>query len=298
MGIVDRALEKIRQAQRPADARAQTTGASSGSKLPTERRRSSPPAKSRREHSVVSAQRIAVDQDRLSAAGLRAPPHEAWLIAEQYRQIKRPLIANASGRGNIPAANRHVIMVASAMPGEGKTFTAVNLAFSIASEKDVSVLLIDADVPKPQITKLFAPAESTGLLDALQDETLDVESLILPTDTEGLSLLPVGRRHVNATESLASERMRTLITRLGERDPQRIVLLDSPPLLLTTESRALAAIAGQVVLVVCAAQTAQQTLLDALSFLEGRTVALVLNQNTNVEPTGYYYGDEQLKPPG
>jgi protein-tyrosine kinase len=289
MGIVDKALEKLRQAQQPAEAHPQATGSAL--------RRSSALAKSRKEPSLVPVQRIVIDQDKLMSAGVRPPLHEAWQIAEQYRQIKRPLIANASGRGITPVANRHVIMVASAMPGEGKTFTAVNLAYSIASEKDVNVLLIDADVPKPQLTKLFALTGSAGLLDALQDEPVDVESLILATDTPGLSLLPVGRRQANATELLASERMRTLVTRLGEHDPQRIVLLDSPPLLLTTESRALAAVAGQVVLVVCAGQTAQQTLLDALNHLEGCTVALVMNQNTNLERTGYYYGNEQPRPP-
>jgi protein-tyrosine kinase len=290
MGIVDRAIEKMRRAQRATEDRNQGAAAASAG-MPV--RRALPSRKPVRETVPVVTRRIDVDQVKLVTAGLRPPPHEAWQISEQYRQIKRPLIANATGRGATPLTNRHVIMVASALAGEGKTFTAINLAYSIASERDVNVLLVDADAPKPHISKLFASDESEGLMDALQDESLDVESLVLTTDSPGLSVLPIGRRNTQATELLASDRMRTLVTKLGECDPRRIVLLDSPPLLLTTESRALAAIAGQVVLVVCAAQTAQQTLLDALSFLESSRVALVLNRNTRGTQTGYYYGDQQ-----
>ena len=165
----------------------------------------------------------------------------------------------------------------------------------MAREKDISVLLVDADSSKPQISKLLGAAESPGLLDLLQNEHLDVESVILRTNVPGLSLLPSGKHNEQATELLASERMRALLTRLAQSDSRRMVLLDSPPLLLTTEARALAAVAGQVVLVVRAAHTDQQTVLDALSYLEGRSVALVLNQNMNAAPTAYYGYAETAK---
>jgi len=301
MSIVEKTLEKMREARRPAPAGTRVPQAVFGAVAPIEPTRAEPSTQSAPEASPT--RRIAIDQNGLREAGLLPPMHQSRQIAEQYRQIKRPLIANAvQGGGTLP--NAHVVMMASAMPQEGKTFTAINLAFSMAREKDINVLLVDGDTPKPQISHLFGAADSPGLLDVLEDGKLDVGSLILPTDVPGLALLPAGKRRENATELLASERMRALVTRLGERDPRRIVLLDSPPLMLTTESRALAAVAGQIVLVVRAAHTAQQTVLDALSYLEGRSVALVLNQNMNAAPTGYYYygygetGDAQKESSG
>jgi len=127
-----------------------------------------------------------------------------------------------------------------------KTFTSINLALSIARERDVSVLIMDADVAKPHISRIFGIDQEPGLLDALADDDLDIESLVLPTDVPGLSMLPAGHHHEAATELLASARMSQLIARLTVRDPRRIVLLDSPPLLLSSESRALVQIAGQV----------------------------------------------------
>jgi len=151
------------------------------------------------------------------------------------------------------------------------------------------VLLMDADVAKPHISKLFGVDSDEGLMDVLKDPTLDVESLILPTDVPGLSILPAGRRSENATELLTSERMRAVVAQIGAHDSHRIVLFDSPPLLLTTESLALAEVVGQIVVVVRAGETSQQKVLDALSYLEGRAVSLILNQSMNTAPTGYYY---------
>jgi protein-tyrosine kinase len=301
MSIVEKTIAKMREGPRPAATRASASEPVFGALAPVDTHRASQSEKTDRATSSA-ARRILIDQDGLRAAGLLPPAHQARQIAEQYRQIKRPLIANAIGRGTTALSNAHVIMMASALPGEGKTFTAINLGFSMAQEKDISVLLVDADTPKPQISKLLGAAESPGLLDVLQNEHLDVESMILPTDVPGLALLPAGKHHEHATELLASERMDVLMARLAQKDSRRIVLLDSPPLLLTTESRALAAVAGQVVLVVRAGHTAQQTVLDALSYLEGRSVALVLNQNMSVAPTAYYGYEEpanaQAESPG
>ena len=234
---------------------------------------------------------IEVNRDALRAAGLLPPEHQERQISDEYRQIKRPLIANAIGRGVPKVPNGHLIMTASALPGEGKTFTSINLAFSLALEKDISVLLVDADVPKPHISRIFGVDQEPGLLDVLTDESRDVESLIVPTDVPGLSLLPVGRRSETATELLASAHMERTVARLGAYDPGRIVLLDSPPLLLTSESRALAGIVGQVVMVVKAGVTLQQAVLDAISHLgENKSIGLVLNQCATTSAEGYYYG--------
>ncbi|MGH8324579.1 MAG: P-loop NTPase, partial [Steroidobacteraceae bacterium] len=156
---------------------------------------------------AASGRVVSVNVAGLRVAGLLAPEHEERQLAQQYRQIKRPLIANAIGRGAPRLPNGHLVMVASAMPGEGKTFTAINLALSMSIEKDAHVLLVDADVAKPHISTLLGVPDAPGLLDVLRDPGLDVESVILQTDVPNLSFLPAGTRSEEATELLASARM-------------------------------------------------------------------------------------------
>jgi len=114
--------------------------------------------------------------------------------------------------------------------------------------------------------------------------------VIVATDLPGLSFLPAGRQEANATELVASARMHQVVSRLGSDNPARLVLFDSAPLLVTTESQALAHFAGQVLLVVHADQTPQHVVFDALETLaEDKPVFLVLNQNTRHSHSGYYY---------
>lgn len=234
---------------------------------------------------------ISIDQKALRVAGLLAPKHQEREIASQYRHIKRPLIAAAMGKGEEPVANGRLIMVASALPGEGKTFTTINLAFSMAMEKDLHVVLVDGDVAKPQISKMFGADAERGLLDAVIDPAIELERLILPTDVPNLWLLPAGTRSDRATELLASERMVEAMSLLLRRDERRIFLFDSPPLLLSTEAPALAEVAGQIVVVVLAGFTEHHVLIDALNRLpEGCSPALVLNQSTLKRAGYYYYG--------
>jgi len=180
--------------------------------------------------------------------------------------------------------------MASALPSEGKTFTAINLALSMALEKDISVLLIDADVAKPHISCTFGVENEPGLMDLLRDEATTVESVILPTDVPNLCILPAGRRSDTATELLASHRMEAIVSYIAASDPMRIALIDSPPLLLTSESRALAQSVGQVVVVVRAGFTPQRAVLDAISYIgEDKSIGLILNQSTHAAAAGYYY---------
>jgi protein-tyrosine kinase len=240
------------------------------------------------------ARTVTIDQVALRAAGLLPPEHQAEQLARQYRQIKRPLIAKALGRGTAPIPAGNLIMVASAMPGEGKTFMSLNLAFSMRLEKDIRVVLVDGDVANPQISRLLGVDKERGLLDVVRDPSIDIDSVILPTDVSGLSVLPAGRRADNATELLASARMREIAAHLAGRDPLRIALVDSPPLLLTTESHALSEVMGQVVIVVRADQTPQQAVLDAVDHLEeGKPIALVLNQSMHHPTASYYYNTNE-----
>ena len=239
---------------------------------------------------VVSRQ-VDLDLDEMAAAGLVSPNAPRSHIADQYRVIKRPLIANAMGKGAVPIANGNLIMVTSAVAGEGKSFTALNLAMSIATELDNTVMLVDADVARPSILRMLGLPASRGLLDLLVDDKAELSQVLLKTNIDKLTLLPSGTPHTRATELLASDAMTLLIEDISKRYSDRIVIFDSPPLLLTTESRVLASHMGQIVVVVHAEKTLQSDVEHALSTIEACPVKMmVLNQAKAGGVGGYGYG--------
>lgn len=234
---------------------------------------------------------VQLDLNALMAQGFVTPNASRSAIADQFRVIKRPLLANATGKGAAPIANGNLIMVTSAMPGEGKSFTAINLAMSIAMELDYRVLLVDADVARPSLMKELGLPVSKGLLDMLLDEHIEMSDVLLRTNVDKLSLLPSGTPHPRATELLASDAMTALIEEMGKRYPDRIIIFDSPPLLLTTESRVLATHMGQVVVVVQAEKTLQSQVRHAMTTIEACPIKLVvLNQARGGDQDAYGYG--------
>jgi protein-tyrosine kinase len=241
------------------------------------------------EDSSKAAHRLVIDVNALRAAGYLPEQGVDRLFADHYRRIKRPLIEKALS-GDAAGGEPRIMMVASAVPGDGKTFTSVNLAFSMARERDISVLLIDSDVAKHHITEIFGLRERKGLLDALIDPSLDPETLVVPTSLRGFSILPAGSRVEGTTELISSSRMRQIVTSLCARSPRRILLLDSPPLLVTNEGQSLVKLAGQVVLVVRAGETPRHAVQAAIGmFDEKQAGGVILNQVT-AGLTGGYYG--------
>ena len=234
---------------------------------------------------------VAIDRQRLLGLDMLPPESQEHEIATQLRTVKRPLLRYAFESGETVGAPRHTIMVASALPGDGKTFTSLNLALSLAMELDLTVLLVDADALKPQLTRALQLEREPGLLDLLAKPELRAEDTILATDVPRLYVLPAGTHSERSAELLASARMSELVTHLAGLCGRGIVLFDSPPVLLTNESRSLSAMLGQVVLVVRAGVTPQQAVLDAVGLLgEGRHISVVLNGADLKGPAGYYYG--------
>ncbi len=228
---------------------------------------------------------------RLHRMGVVSPDAEKSQIAEEFRIIKRPLIANAFGQGTARVKNGNLIMVTSSLPGEGKSFCALNLAISMAMEMDRTVLLIDADVAKPRIPEYLGIHADKGLLDVLQDKDLKLSDVMIRTDIAKLTVLPAGRTYKRATELLASAAMTRLIEDIGNRYPDRIILFDSPPLLATSESSVLATHMGQIVMVVEAEKTSQDAVREALSHIQScEVVSMLLNKTTPTPGADYYYG--------
>jgi protein-tyrosine kinase len=291
VSLVERALQKIQASDRAKRAAAPATNVVVGEVVARTDLR---PAPAPKPAPPINPNRVVkVDRDALRASGLLPPVEQERMLADQYRAIKRPLIREAFETPAGHGAPRQLIMIASALPGDGKTFTGVNLAMSMAREADHAVVLVDGDVIKPHLSKLFGIDREPGLLDVLADPKLDIRSVILPTDIPGLSLVPAGTASETATEMLASARMGEVMQQLVSWDPSGIVLFDSLPILLTSEARVLSSLMGQIVMVIKAGGTPQQAVSDSIEALgAGKKTWLVLNQAETSGPLGYYYGSQ------
>lgn len=257
-----------------------------------------PSSGQRREQPVSTASAISkvIDLDRVAmkAAHLHVPGGEPSPQTEQFRLMKRPLIRNVAALKEQGQSRSNLIMVTSALAGEGKSFTAANLAISIASELDHTVLLVDSDVARPSLPRLLGFRPGEGLLDVLEGKSV-LADVLLKTDIEKLSILPSGSPRPRATELLASEAMRGLLDEIAGRYPDRIVVFDSPPLLLTTEAGELAAHMGQIVVVVQADRTPQADVERALGLIADHPVRLLMLNQVHAKMMqgpgyGYAYG--------
>jgi len=235
-----------------------------------------------------------IDLEFLKRSLYLTPDQTRSTLGEQYRSIKRPLLRNARGRSAAPIERGNLIMVTSALPGEGKSFTAMNLAMSIALERDVTVLLVDSDVIKQSLSRLLGLQSHEGLIDVLVDNQVSLGDVIVNTDVPKLRVLPAGQMHLHSTELLASEGMQRLTDELAERYSDRIVVFDGPPLLATTEAAVVAHFVGQVVLVVEAGRTPPQVVADAVATIgSDQVVGTVLNKSRTSlggDQYGEYYG--------
>jgi exopolysaccharide/PEP-CTERM locus tyrosine autokinase len=291
VSLVERALQKIQQGDRAKRAAAPEPSVVVGEVVARSELR---PAPAPKPAPPINPNRVVkVDRDALRSSGLLPPVAQEKMLADQYRAIKRPLIRAAFEKPEHEGPPSQLIMIASALPGDGKTFTGVNLAMSMARETDHSVVLVDGDVVKPHLSKLFGIDREPGLLDVLADETLDIRSVILPTDIPGLSLVPAGTASDTATEMIASARMSHIMQQLVAWNPSGLVLFDSLPILITSEARVLSSLMGQIVMVIKAGGTPQQAVADSLEALgKDKKVWLVLNQAETSGPLGYYYGSQ------
>ena len=239
-----------------------------------------------------AARQFALDRNRLRALGLITPDGERTPLAESFRRIKRQILAKVEKpKPGAPPAN--LVMVTSALAGEGKTFCAINLAISMALERDRTVLLVDADVARPSVSRVLGLHAEGGLMEVLLDRHVDFGDVLCKTDIGGLTVLPAGTAHQHATELLASDAMRGLLRDMAERYHDRIVVFDSPPLLAASEAGALASHVGQIVMVVEAGKTSETSLKQALGRIDtSRVTGLLLNkvENTPLEYSYDVYG--------
>ena len=232
-----------------------------------------------------------VDLDDIQSRGFLTPNTKRNKLVEEFRLIKRMLLSRRWDQGELPG---NTILVTSALPSEGKTNTAVNLAMSMAAEEDLTVLLVDADFIKPDALRQLGIYAKKGLIDVVENPDLDIADVMMRTNIPNLTVIPAGQLHDRCTELLASTRMHQVVADLAHRYEDRIIIFDSPPVLVTTESTALASHMGQILFVVQAERTKREAVQNALELLgEGPQIGMMLNRapaQFGASDFGSYYG--------
>jgi len=232
-----------------------------------------------------------VSRKHLRDQGMIVPEGSVTALLEEFRIVKRQLLvqsAELARAGMGRAAQR--VLIGSPLPGEGKTWSAVNLALAIAAERESEVVLVDADFAKPSVLSTLGLPGGPGLMDALADPAIDVAQCVLGTDIPGLWVLPAGHATNADTEYLASSRTRAVLDRLTEGAPHRMVIFDSPPALAASPAAELAKYVGQALVIARADQTGQSALEDAISLLSAcPNIQLLLNA-VRFSPSGRRFG--------
>lgn len=282
-------IEKAEAQQRESNATAETT--------PTEQ--------ALIEEGRVKNEELVISNELLNQKGMISSSRQSRKIRDEYRHIKLKLLHHAFGSAASAHDKGNLIMVTSANPGDGKTFTSINLALSIALEQDKTVLLVDADVLKPSVMKVLELKNRAGLMEYLSGEAKSVADVIHPTNIPNLRIMPAGLPHDLSNELLTSAKMATLAQELADRYPDRVVVFDSPPLLGINETKVMSSLVGQAIIVVQQDTTKMTAIEDAISELD-RNLAIGFVMNKVVRGAlglygyggygygyGYGYGDAE-----
>ena len=241
---------------------------------------------------------LVLDRTRLASFGITLPSSARSRTVEEFRLVKRNLMA--AWQSDLIADRRtsRLIMVTSARPGEGKTFSALNLALAFASERDVKALLVDIDTQHPGLPKIIGIPEDQGIVDILAGD-LTLAEVLIQTDIPNLTILPAGRGGPHVPELFSSRQMSALLEELTQRFDDRFIIIDTPPCMASSDAAALAPLVGQIVFVIEACNTQQGEIEAALSPVGAcPRVSLLLNKSDTFSSehfgsygsSGYRYG--------
>ena len=248
---------------------------------------------------IVAGSSVTIDPAALQDAGMLPPDKGALMVRNQFRRLKWTLLDEIESARNKGLPQAGALMISSALPGEGKTFTSINLVMSLAREENHRVILVDADVAKGHVSALFGLGDRTGLVDLLSDPKLSVADVLVQTNVDRLFILPAGKFRSDVPELMASSRMQQVVNELIGGDRRRVVVFDTSPVLATNAAQVLARTLPQILMVVRAEHTSQTAVLDAIELLDKTKVAAVLNQshlaatNDNYNQGYGYYGNEE-----
>ena len=249
--------------------------------------------------SVPAGDIVEINVDRLERSGLVTPQGGRKRLVDEFRIIKRSILRTAFEREDSVERFRNLVMVTSANSGEGKTSTSISLAMSVASERDRPVLLIDLDPVRQDLSRTLGaarrPGDRKGLFDLIGDENVELGDVLLPTSVPQLDLLPTGKDSPLSNELLSGSKMKELMEDLSHWYRDGLVIIDTPPVLASTEPNVLAMYVGQTVVVVEANRTERSAIDEALGLIEQcDCISFVLNKSSSAE-TPYQYGRYQTR---
>ena len=232
------------------------------------------------------------------ADGAPPPPHEGLFVeesafvragmldwrntrnrtAEEFRVAQVQVLRTAFAPENA-GTGANLVMVTSARPGEGKSFTSLNLATSIARQRDREVVLVDVDAKQDSLGALLGLSNVPGILDLAAEPGGDAENYLVKTAFPKLSIMPIGPQLERSAELFATRAMARIIRELGRRYADRIVILDAPPCLSSSDPSTMAPIVGQVVMLVEAGRTQREEVEAALDLIQAcPRITLLLNK--------------------
>jgi protein-tyrosine kinase len=283
LSIIEQAIHRVRSgatADRPVD---RALGAKEVAALPA--------GEFRLGEAALSGQVLRLDMHALQVSGLVADESQRQRQLQEFKGIKRALLSAVAAASDRPCSN--IVAVTSAVSGEGKTYVSFNLAFSLASELDTRVLLVDTDFLRRDLTRKLGMSSACGLSDLLRDKSISMTAAIVATDIPQLYFLPAGGAVDNSAELLASSRMKEIASVLAEGAGRQLTILDAPPVLLTPDAVAVTTTAGHVLLVVRALVSQRAEVSEAVRRIDADEKLLgVLNASVSVGPFKRSYGYE------
>ena len=230
-----------------------------------------------------AAPQLVLDRGRLAGFGIAIPSAARSRTVEEFRLVKRNLVG-AWSQNDLMSDRRasRLIMVTSARPGEGKTFTALNLALAFASERSVKALLVDVDTQHSTVPEILGFEGQKGIVDVLAGN-LELPEVLIQTNIPNLMILPAGRGGPHVPELLSSPEMGALLDEMTQRLPDHYLIIDTPPCMASSDAAALAPLVGQIVFVVEANNTQQGEIEAALSTLSTcPRISLLLNKSDSL----------------
>lgn len=276
--LIERAAALLRQHE--ANAPSSSLESPGGTGLPPTRARPIPPG-----------QHVVLDRGRLASHGITIPSSARSRTVEEFRLVKRNLMTAWSQSDPIgDRRSTRLIMVTSARPREGKTFSAINLSFAFASERDVKALLVDVDTQHTTLPEILGIAGEKGIVDVLAGH-LELSDVLLQTNFPNLMILPAGRGGPHVPELLSSNQMAGLMGQMTQLYSDRFIIIDTPPCMASSDPAALAPLVGQIVFVVEAYNTQQAEIEAGLSMLSAcPRISLLLNKSDKLASEHFGYG--------
>jgi protein-tyrosine kinase len=295
-GLIQRAAERLRNQQPGVTVTPPASRAALADNAVMEPVR--PPAPLPETPESRISREVKIDRHRLAKEGITFSVNERSRIAEEFRIISRQILAKAEAEPGTPGGSpsNRLIMVTSARPREGKTFTTANLALAISSQRDFRVVAIDCDIERQSLSRIMGIEADLGLVDVLADTKCDLRDVLLRTDVPNLTILPAGKQRPGVPELLSSRRMKDVMVEMAHRYSDRYLILDAPPCLATSDPSILASIVGQIVFVVEANRTQEPEIEESLRLISTcENISLILNKTEGTASDyfgsyGYYQG--------